>query len=88
MLEPIKFKVLILPDGKKTETESGLYTGVFSVEGATRRGTVVAVGNSVKEVKPNDRVIWDVSIENFVEHEGVRYVNILESQIFGKIDDK
>ncbi len=87
MIEPLKRTVFILSDGKQTELASGIYTGAYSIEGSFRKGTVKAVGKLVRELKVGDRVGWDVSLENYIDHEGVRYVRLTEEQILVKLEE-
>ena len=87
MLKPIKLKVLIEPDGKRTETASGLYTGAYSTEGALRRGTVVSVGDKVTDVKEGDRVCWSVESGNIVKYEDKEYVLMYITEIIGFINE-
>jgi len=88
MLTPLKNKVLIDPDGKITETESGLSTGLYSLELALRRGTVVSVGSGTRDVKVGDRVCWTVEQENDIEHNNNKYILIDELQIAGIINEE
>lgn len=88
MLTPIKLKVLILPDGKKTETASGIYTGALSVEGATRRGTVVSVGSQVKELKEGMRVFYLVQSGHTPTYDGVEYALMFETEVLGILNDE
>lgn len=50
--------VLIQADEQKTQTTSGLYIQE-DWKTLPPTGTVLAVGNEVKEVKPGDRVIFE-----------------------------
>lgn len=87
MLQPLKDKVLIDPEGKKTETESGLYTGAYSVEGSLRRGTVLAIGDRVREVKVGDKVAYEVFVGSIIKRDGKEYALIHEAEIIGIINE-
>lgn len=82
-MKPLKNNVLILPEEKKTETSSGIYTGAYSLEGSLRRGTVVAVGDNVKELKEGDYVCFQVFVGRALEVEGVRHMLVLEEEVIG-----
>lgn len=85
MLKPIKTKVLIKPDGKKTVTASGIFTGAYSLEKGLRRGTVVAIGDKVRDIKEGDRVCWSVESGNLVEIDGTEHALMHETEVIGHL---
>lgn len=87
MLKPLKSKVLIKPDPKKTETASGLFTGAYSVEGGLRRGTVISIGNGVKDLKVNDRVCFIVSTGNVINVDEQEHFLMYETEVIGWIEE-
>lgn len=88
MITPIKTKVLVIPDGKITETKSGIYTGAYSVEGSLRRGTVYSVGNKVRELVKGDRVCFQVYSGNILKDDkGTELFLLEEAEIIGKLEE-
>jgi co-chaperonin GroES (HSP10) len=60
----------------------------YSLEGSLRRGTVVSVGDQVREVKEGDRVCWTVEFGNPVKHGEEEYHLLYETEIIGKLDNE
>ena len=88
MIQPIKTKVLVECDGKKTETASGLYTGNYSVEGEMRRGTVKAVGSSVRSLKEGDRVLFQVFVGSIVKYDGQEYYLLETEEVLAILEEE
>ena len=87
MLTPIKLKVLVKSDGKIIKSEAGIIHKE-SAEGALRRGTVVAVGSKVKELKVGDRVCFLVQDGYPVKYEGEDYKLFYETEILGLLNEE
>jgi len=88
MFEPLNSKVLVDSDGKKNETASGIYTGKYSIEGEMRRGTVMAVGPKVQELKEGDRVLFQVFLGSIIRHEDQEYFLLNEGEIVAKLENE
>jgi len=74
MLQPLKNRILIERDSKKTVTESGFIIPEAAQE-IEMFGTVLAIGSDVKEINIGDRVLFGrhdgVTIDdNFIGYKG------------------
>jgi co-chaperonin GroES (HSP10) len=88
MLEPLKLKVLIRSDGKRLQTDAGLQMVNYSLEGGLRRGTVVAVGKEVTDLKEGDRVCWQVHDGRLVEIDGEELSLLYETEVIGTLENE
>lgn len=79
MLRPLKNRVLVLPDPKKTQTSSGFLLPEDKNERPVI-GTVV-VGND--EVKVGDRVLFSLFALDEIEIEGVNHAIVSANGILG-----
>lgn len=80
-MKPLGRKVVILPKEKEEQTSSGLI--VVDVRTSKyAEGTVHAVGSEVKEIKPQDHIIYSPLLFDEIEHEKVVYHVVEESDIF------
>jgi co-chaperonin GroES (HSP10) len=86
MIEVLKLNILIKPDGKKKVTDSGLIMANYSLEGGLRRGTVVSVGDKVRDVKVGDRVAYPVEEGKLVKYDDKEYYLMFETQIYGILE--
>lgn len=87
-IQAIKYKVIIKPDEKQTETESGLYLGDTNLEGALRRGTIISCGNLVRDgLKAGDKVCFLVGSGIAVEFEGEKYINMYDTEVVAKVEE-
>lgn len=86
-LKPLHNNVIVDPEEKKTETSSGIYTGAYSTEVGLRRGTIVAVGDKVKELKEGDKICFLVVSGNIATFEGERYLRMSEDEVVGFINE-
>lgn len=80
-MKPLGDRVLIEPDTPSEETASGLILKQAWRPETT--GTVKAVGEKVREVKPGDYVLfsWQVGQEVSFRDEGTRYLVMAERDI-------
>ena len=85
MIQMINNKVLITPDTVKETTESGIILSKAEAE-IPNTGTVVSVGNKVKELKEGDYVIYQPMHAMKINHEDVDYLMFPESSIIAKIN--
>lgn len=88
MIEVLRNKVLILPDGKKKVTESGLIMANYSLEGGLRRGTVVAVGSEATDLKVGDRVAYPVEEGHLIRVDEVEHALMYETQVYGILENE
>lgn len=88
MIQVLKSKVLILNDGKRKVTESGLIMANYSLEGGTRRGTVISIGPKVTDLKVGDRVAFPVEQGHTIEIDGKEHYVMYESQVYGKLENE
>ena len=83
--------VFILEDDMVSETltSCGIILLPKTDLGSTRKATVVSVGQSVKDLKPNDRVVYQKAYGNPIPHEDDMFCRLLYvtvNQIEGVID--
>lgn len=81
MLKPIKLKVIIDPIQKPTETESGIFVGNTNLDGSMLKGTIVGVGDQVKDLKIGDKVIYQNFSGQHLEFEGKKYTTMYETEV-------
>jgi len=83
-VKPLADRVLVVPDAAETKTSSGIIIPDTAKE-KPQRGTVVAVGNGTKEnpmtVKTGDQVLYGKYAGTELQHEGVDYLIMKESDI-------
>lgn len=78
--KPIKDRILVEPFKAESQTASGL-TIPDSSQQKPLKGTVVAVGNSVEEVKISDVVVYKQFGASDISIEGVNYLIMKEDDI-------
>jgi len=84
-IKPLADRVLIEPTAAETKTASGLYIPDNAKEKPSQ-GKVVAVGNNEDlTVKVGDTVIYGKFSGTAIEHEGVDYLIMPESEILAII---
>tara|TARA_Y100001938_G_scaffold148939_1_gene234162 strand:- start:345 stop:617 length:273 start_codon:yes stop_codon:yes gene_type:complete len=84
---PIANRVLIKPVPKKETTDSGIFLP-DQQQIQIPRGTVVAVGGTVKEIKVGDFVQWleEAAVRN-MEHDGEPHLVMYDHAIMCKLED-
>lgn len=83
-LKAIKSNVIVKPSEKVKETESGIYTGErYNPELGMRRGIVIAIGDSVREVKIGDEVCFLAHNGLPLHYNNERHLVMPEIEIFG-----
>ncbi len=87
MIKPLKQNVIVAPIERSYETESGLYTGNYNPEHSIRKGTVVSVGDEVKELHVGDKVIYQSFTGNPLTFEDKRYLIMYETEILGTYEE-
>jgi co-chaperonin GroES (HSP10) len=87
-MHALRGKVMILPkyhlNEKPTETESGLYVhGGYNPEGGLRRGTIVSIGEGVRDVKEGDEVCYMAHSGIGFKRDDTQYLTMGEEEIVG-----
>lgn len=85
MITPINNRVLVLPEAIKETTESGIILTEITPE-IPDRGTVVSVGDKVKELKEGDYIIYDPMHATPLADDGKEYFLFYEHSIIAKIE--
>jgi co-chaperonin GroES (HSP10) len=84
MIKAIKNQVIVLPNEKVTETETGLaVVGSYNPELGLRRGKVISVGSNCREVKEGDEACYMAFSGRPIHFEGVRYLSMAEEEVVG-----
>lgn len=84
-IKPLADRVLIEPTAAETKTASGLYIPDTAKEKPSQ-GKVVAIGNSEDlTVKVGDNVIYGKFSGTKIDHDGVDYLIMPESEILAII---
>ena len=84
MIRAIRNQVIILPNEKLHETESGIaIVGSYNPELGLRRGKVVSVGPYCREVKDTDEACYMAFSGRPIHYEGVRYLTMNEDEVVG-----
>lgn len=71
--KPIGTRVIIRPDGQRTETESGLLVYQEDKD-VTQWGYVVAVGSDVRAVSVGDRIMYEKYAGDLLPWEDTEYL--------------
>ncbi|HHX93993.1 MAG TPA: co-chaperone GroES [Tenericutes bacterium] len=85
MIKPINDYVLLEEVMQETTTKSGIIVNTEE-EPEDNIGLVVAVSDSVKNIKVNDKVIFESYHTKKVKHDGKEYLMISEKDILGIIE--
>jgi len=89
-LKPLRDRVIILPDKAEEKTEGGIIIPDTAKE-KPRRGTIMASGAGIRdlpnETKPGDVVLYGKFAGTEIEHEGIEYLIMSESEVL-VIDSK
>jgi chaperonin GroES len=84
-IKPLADRVLVEPAAAETKTSSGIIIPDTAKE-KPQRGTVVAVGNGTQDnpmtVNVGDQVLYGKYAGTELQHEGVDYLIMKESDIF------
>lgn len=84
MIEAIRNQVIILPNERVQETESGLsIVGNYNPELGLRRGKVVAVGPRCREVREGDEACYMAFSGVPIHFEATRYITMGEEEVIG-----
>lgn len=84
MLQALRHKVIIKPNDKVNETESGIQVvGSYNPELGLRRGRVVSVGEGCREVKEGDEACYMAYSGVPIKYEGERYLTMMEEEVVG-----
>lgn len=86
MIKPQAKKVLLLPDKKKTETDTGIYIGENNPK-STEYGTVAAIGDEVDLITKGQRVLFSPGAATEFPYEGINYLLIRELDVLGIVDE-
>ncbi len=86
-ITPIGNRVLIKPVPRKETTDSGIYLP-DQQQIQIPQGTVVAIGDKVKEIKTGDFVQWleEASVRE-MEHDGENHLVMFDHAIMCKLED-
>ena len=86
-ITPIGNRVLVKPVPRKETTDSGIYLP-DQQQIQIPQGTVVAVGDTVKEIKPGDFVQWleEASVRE-MEHDDENHLVMFDHAIMCKLED-
>ena len=86
-ITPIGYRVLVKPVPKKETTDSGIYLPEQQ-QLQIPQGTVVAVGDNVKEIKPGDFIQWlEEASAREMEHDGESHLVMFDHAIMCKLED-
>ncbi|MDQ3094237.1 MAG: co-chaperone GroES [bacterium] len=83
-IRPLADYVVAVQDVSEAKTASGLYLPDNAKE-KPQTATVEAVGNAVKDVKPNDRIIYGGYSNTEVKLNGRTYLLIKEENIYATV---
>ena len=87
-IKPLSDRVLVEPQAAETQTASGIYIPETAKE-KPQKGKIIAVGNGTKEnkitVKVGDQVLYGKYSGTELNINGVDYLIMKESDIFGTI---
>lgn len=85
MINPLKNKVLIeITEGQEV-TRSGIIL-VAKKEEKPHIAKVIAIGDTVTQVKENDTIIVSKYVGTKVKHEGKQYIILNETDILAKME--
>ena len=84
-IKPVGDKVLVIPDSADNVTESGLFVRSFDAD-IQQRGTVSAVGERVRAVRPGDRIVYERFAGSPVSVSGADYLIMGSADIIAVID--
>lgn len=85
MIKPLKERVVVKYSNEELEkTAGGIYVPDVAKE-KPQKGTVVAVGSEVKELKVGDAVLFDKYSGSKIKLDDVEYLIIKEEDILGII---
>ena len=82
VLRPIKGKLLLRPEGGKTQTDSGLILPKVSF-GKCRIADVVIGGEQIKE---GQKIIYDRYSEEILYIDGVEHSIVIETAVYGILE--
>ena len=85
-VKPLKKFVLVAENKKENKTESGIVLSDGARVGDTAKGTVLAIGDEVTEVKVNDIVILDWAKASPIKIGDVQRAMIKEEFIIAVIE--
>lgn len=84
MIKAIRNQVIILPNTKVQETESGLaVVGSYNPELGLRRGKVVSVGPNCREVREGDEACYMAFSGRPIHLDDMRYITMGEEEVIG-----
>ncbi len=83
-LEPLADYVVAQTEEAKSVTKSGIYLPENATE-KPKIAKVVAIGKEVKNIKPNDRIVYKGYSTNDVKLEQTEYILIKEEDILAKV---
>jgi chaperonin GroES len=86
-LRPLGLRIIIRPDLAPTKIGGIFLPDKVQSKEPSRRGTIVAVGERVTEVKAGDAVVYPPFVGNDVEANGERLTIALEQDVLGVVDD-
>ena len=85
MIQALRLKVIIEPDVKRTETDSGLYVGNEQIDGRLVKGTIHSIGSQVVGLKAGDKVCYDPLSGVQFEFDGKKYVNMYFTEVLANV---
>lgn len=83
---PLKDKVLVAENKSEVKTESGLILDDAASVRDSRKGTVLAIGPDVKDVKVGDTIYLEWNKAQIVTIDGAQRVMIKEENIVAVVD--
>ncbi|MCS7215271.1 MAG: co-chaperone GroES [Thermodesulfovibrio sp.] len=85
-IKPLKDRVVVKFSSEELEkTPGGIYVPDVAKE-KPQKGTVIAVGSEVKEVKEGDTVLFDKYAGSKIKVDDVEYLIIKEEEILGIVE--
>ncbi|MDR1197384.1 MAG: co-chaperone GroES [Candidatus Nomurabacteria bacterium] len=84
-IKPIGQRVVAVAGVAETKTASGLYLPDGAKE-KSRIARVVAVGDGVKSVKPNDQIVYKEYATTDIKVAGVDYIIVKEEDVLATVE--
>ncbi len=86
-LRPLKSNILVKPNQKSEQLESGLFLPPSALKNdMPEGGAVVAVGSDVEDIKVGDEVVFKKYASSDVEMNGVKYMLVPEDDVLAVVE--
>ncbi len=84
MIQALRGRIIVLPNEKVHDTESGLAViGPYNPELGLRRGKVMSVGKKVRDIKEGDEACYMAFSGQPLRRDDVLYLVMMEDDIVG-----